>query len=99
MISVIGSSPGVGKSTLCRAVPDWPAGLGASVDHSEEADVLARPAFRNYLVTDALLPFGPSSVRVPPGRTGTSGSSRAVPAPCRSTISRPPPPIFVSRRI
>ncbi|MFI6273639.1 ATP-binding protein [Streptomyces sp. NPDC050988] len=46
MISVIGSSPGVGKSTLCRALADWLAGLGASVDHFEEADVLARPAFR-----------------------------------------------------
>ncbi|MDQ1023742.1 hypothetical protein QF035_001324 [Streptomyces umbrinus] len=46
MISVIGSSPGVGKSTLCRALADWPAGLGASIDHFEEADILARPAFR-----------------------------------------------------
>jgi broad-specificity NMP kinase len=42
LISVIGSSPGIGKSTLCRALADWPAGLGASVDHFEEADVLAR---------------------------------------------------------
>lgn len=46
MISVIGSSPGVGKSTLCRALADWLSRLGASVDHFEEADVLARPAFR-----------------------------------------------------
>lgn len=46
LISVIGSSPGVGKSTLCRAVADWPAGLGASVDNFEEADILGRPAFR-----------------------------------------------------
>ncbi|WP_326678733.1 hypothetical protein [Streptomyces sp. NBC_01237] len=46
LISVIGSSPGVGKSTLCRAVADWLTGAGASVDHFEEADVLTRPAFR-----------------------------------------------------
>ncbi|MCX4903037.1 hypothetical protein [Streptomyces sp. NBC_00878] len=96
LVSVIGSSPGVGKSTLCRALADWLAGLGASVDHFEEADILARPAFRpvaeefadgtsdvrpetlvestrayveeslaagrDYLVTDALLPFVPSLV-------------------------------------
>lgn len=46
LISVIGNSPGVGKSTLCRAVAEWLAGTGASVDHFEEADVLTRPAFR-----------------------------------------------------
>lgn len=46
LISVIGNSPGVGKSTLCRAVADWLTGAGASVDHFEEADVLTRPAFR-----------------------------------------------------
>ncbi|MCL7380811.1 hypothetical protein [Streptomyces sp. 35G-GA-8] len=96
LISVIGSSPGVGKSTLCRAVTDWLAGTGASVDHFEEADILTRSAFRpvaeefaggagavrpatlvactrayveeslgagrDYLVTDALLPFIPSLV-------------------------------------
>ncbi|MGW8374699.1 hypothetical protein [Streptomyces sp. ODS28] len=96
LISVIGSSPGVGKSTLCRAVAGWLNGLGLSVDHFEEADILTRSAFRpvaeefaegnsdvqpatlvectrayvaeslaegrDYLVTDALLPFIPSLV-------------------------------------
>ncbi|MFJ2173004.1 hypothetical protein ACIOHE_08870 [Streptomyces sp. NPDC087851] len=97
LISVIGSSPGVGKSTLCRAVAEWLADTGASVDHFEEADILTRSSFRpvaeefaggaaagvrpetlvestrayvaesvatgrNYLVTDALLPFIPSLV-------------------------------------
>ncbi|MFC9424430.1 hypothetical protein [Streptomyces sp. NPDC056987] len=96
LISVIGSSPGVGKSTLCRAVAEWLAGTGASVDHFEEAEILTRSAFRpvaeefaggaagvrpetlvestrayvaeslaagrDYLVTDALLPFIPSLV-------------------------------------
>ncbi|MGV4926866.1 hypothetical protein K2224_32725 (plasmid) [Streptomyces sp. BHT-5-2] len=96
LISVIGSSPGVGKSTLCRAVAEWLTGLGASVDHFEEADILTRSAFKpvaeefvggavavrpatlvectrayvaesltegkDYLVTDALLPFIPSLV-------------------------------------
>ncbi|MFF2850997.1 hypothetical protein ACFVT5_32375 [Streptomyces sp. NPDC058001] len=28
-ISVIGSSPGVGKSTLCRALAQWLSGTGA----------------------------------------------------------------------
>ncbi|MFJ8859513.1 hypothetical protein ACIRD8_13860 [Streptomyces sp. NPDC102451] len=46
LISVIGSSPGVGKSTLCRAVCEWLTGAGASVDHFEEPDILTRPAFR-----------------------------------------------------
>lgn len=30
LISVIGSSPGVGKSTLCRAVAQWLTGTGAA---------------------------------------------------------------------
>lgn len=30
LISVIGSSPGVGKSTSCRAVAEWLTGVGAS---------------------------------------------------------------------
>jgi adenylate kinase family enzyme len=42
LISVIGSSPGVGKSTLCRALADWLAGVGVSVDHFEGAEVLTR---------------------------------------------------------
>ncbi|MFF4605805.1 hypothetical protein ACFY12_24075 [Streptomyces sp. NPDC001339] len=96
LISVIGSSPGVGKSTLCRAVAEWLTRVGASVDHFEEADILTRPAFqpvaeefaggagtvrpatlvectrayvaesitagKDYLITDALLPFIPSLV-------------------------------------
>lgn len=96
LISVVGSSPGVGKTTLCRAVAQWLTSFGASVDHFEEADILTRAAFRpvaeefagetaavqpatliectrayvaeslaagkDYLVTDALLPFIPSLV-------------------------------------
>ncbi|MFE1146729.1 hypothetical protein ACFW42_06305 [Streptomyces albidoflavus] len=46
LISVVGSSPGVGKTTLCRAVAQWLTSLGASVDHFEEADILTRRAFR-----------------------------------------------------
>lgn len=46
LISVIGSSPGVGKSTLCRAVAGWLTGTGVAVDHFEEADILTRSAFR-----------------------------------------------------
>ncbi|GHJ37852.1 hypothetical protein [Streptomyces sp. TS71-3] len=96
LISVIGNSPGAGKSTLCRALARWLSGTGASVDHFEEADILKRAAFRpvaeefadgtgsvrpatlvectrayvaeslaegrDYLLTDALLPFIPSLV-------------------------------------
>ncbi|MFC8590829.1 nucleoside/nucleotide kinase family protein [Streptomyces atroolivaceus] len=46
LISVIGSSPGVGKSTLCRALDEWLISAGASVDHFQEADILTRPVFR-----------------------------------------------------
>jgi hypothetical protein len=45
-IAVVGSSPGVGKSTLCRAVAGWFTSGGALVDHFEEADILSRPSFR-----------------------------------------------------
>ncbi|MEV0277960.1 hypothetical protein AB0I22_16485 [Streptomyces sp. NPDC050610] len=45
LIAVIGSSPGVGKSTLCGALAHWLRGTGASVDHFQEADILTRPAF------------------------------------------------------
>ncbi|CAL9643760.1 hypothetical protein [Streptomyces sp. enrichment culture] len=96
LISVIGSSPGVGKSTLCRALAGWLSATGASVDHFAEEDILTREEFRpvaeefadgsaavrpetltaamrayvaastaagrDYLVTDALLPFIPSLV-------------------------------------
>ncbi|MFD5896230.1 ATP-binding protein [Streptomyces sp. NPDC060366] len=46
LIAVVGSSPGVGKSTLCRAVARRAAESGATVDHFEEADILSRPSFR-----------------------------------------------------
>lgn len=46
LIAVVGSSPGVGKSTLCRALARRAAESGATVDHFEEADILSRPAFR-----------------------------------------------------
>ncbi|MFI6692486.1 ATP-binding protein [Streptomyces sp. NPDC050433] len=46
MIAVVGSSPGVGKSTLCRAIARRAAESGATVDHFEEADILSRPSFR-----------------------------------------------------
>ncbi|MGK4903907.1 hypothetical protein [Streptomyces albus] len=96
LVSVIGSSPGVGKSTLCRALAGWLSATGASVDQFAEADILTREEFRpvaqefadgsaavrpetltaavrayvaastaagrDYLVTDALLPFIPSPV-------------------------------------
>ena len=47
LISVVGSSPGVGKSTLCRSLAAWLSGTGASVVLFEEADILTRPAFRS----------------------------------------------------
>lgn len=46
LVSVIGNSPGVGKSTLCRGIAAALRAGGAEVDHFEEADILARAAFR-----------------------------------------------------
>jgi hypothetical protein len=46
LVSVIGNSPGVGKSTLCRALAAALREDGAVVDHFEEADILAREVFR-----------------------------------------------------
>ncbi|WP_372411480.1 hypothetical protein [Streptomyces luteireticuli] len=46
LIAVAGSAPGVGKSTLCRALTARIAATGVVVDHFEEAEVLTRPAFR-----------------------------------------------------
>ncbi|MFI0976180.1 ATP-binding protein [Streptomyces sp. NPDC021093] len=45
-IAVVGSSPGVGKTTLCGALAEWLGRTGAVVDHFEEADILTRTAFR-----------------------------------------------------
>ncbi|MFJ9180147.1 ATP-binding protein [Streptomyces sp. NPDC102360] len=45
LIAVVGSSPGVGKSTLCGALARWVGASGAVVDHFEEADILVRAAF------------------------------------------------------
>ncbi|MFE7312696.1 hypothetical protein ACFU7T_06230 [Streptomyces sp. NPDC057555] len=46
LISVIGNSPGVGKSTLCRSLATWLGESGATVEHFAEADILTHPAFR-----------------------------------------------------
>ncbi|MFF8786493.1 hypothetical protein [Streptomyces sp. NPDC015125] len=46
LIAVVGNSPGVGKSTLCRSLAAWLRDTGAAVDHFQEADILSRPAFR-----------------------------------------------------
>ncbi|MER7991287.1 hypothetical protein ABTY53_37765 [Streptomyces noursei] len=46
LISVIGNSPGVGKSTLCRALTDWLTESGTTVEHFAEPDILTHPAFR-----------------------------------------------------
>ncbi|WP_328385561.1 hypothetical protein OHS81_16790 [Streptomyces sp. NBC_00400] len=46
LIAVVGNSPGVGKSTLCRSLAAWLKDTGATVDHFPEADILTRPAFR-----------------------------------------------------
>lgn len=123
LISVIGSSPGVGKATLCRAVAEWLTDTGASVDHFEEADILTRAAFRpvaeefadgaaavqpstlvectrayvaeslaagkEYLVTDALLPFILSLVAWGHDETTLVGRRSSPP---RGRTDPPPPP-------
>lgn len=45
-IAVVGSGPGVGKTTLCVALADWLDRTGVVVDHFAEADILTRSAFR-----------------------------------------------------
>jgi thymidylate kinase len=44
-IAVAGSSPGVGKTTLCRSLARWLAEAGLRVDHFEEEHVLSHPRF------------------------------------------------------
>lgn len=45
LISVWGSAPGVGKSTLCAGLARWLSDAGKRVDHFEEAEILTRPQF------------------------------------------------------
>lgn len=45
LITVWGSSPGVGKSTLCNGLSQWLADAGLRVDHFREEEVLTRPQF------------------------------------------------------
>ncbi|OON78064.1 hypothetical protein B1H18_17775 [Streptomyces tsukubensis] len=61
MITVVGSGPGVGKSTLCRSLALRLAEGGERVDHFAEADILTRPAFR-----DVAAEFGDGSGVVRP---------------------------------
>ena len=43
LFAVIGSSPGVGKSTVCRALAAW---RGPGAEHFAEEDILTHQAFR-----------------------------------------------------
>ncbi|MFF1719819.1 nucleoside/nucleotide kinase family protein [Streptomyces sviceus] len=45
LITVWGSSPGVGKSTLCVGLSQWLAGTELRVDHFREEEILTRPQF------------------------------------------------------
>lgn len=45
LIAVAGAAPGIGKSTLCRALAGWLSGLGLRVDHFREDEVLTRDEF------------------------------------------------------
>lgn len=45
LIAVIGSSPGVGKSTVCRELCRLLGETGHQVDHFEEEHILQRPEF------------------------------------------------------
>ena len=46
MFAVAGTSPGIGKSSLCAAVAREERVRGRSVDHFDEGAILTRPAFR-----------------------------------------------------
>ncbi|MDG5809208.1 hypothetical protein P9869_42715 [Streptomyces ossamyceticus] len=45
LITVWGTSPGVGKSTLCAGLSQWLADTGLRVDHFREEEILTRPQF------------------------------------------------------
>ncbi|MGW6404944.1 hypothetical protein [Streptomyces sp. NPDC055134] len=45
LITVWGTSPGVGKSTLCDGLSRWLANTGLRVDHFREEEILTRPQF------------------------------------------------------
>ncbi|ULR50207.1 hypothetical protein [Streptomyces deccanensis] len=45
LITVCGTSPGMGKSTLCTELYRWLAGTGLRVDHFREDEILTRPQF------------------------------------------------------
>ncbi|MEV0644673.1 hypothetical protein AB0I28_05375 [Phytomonospora sp. NPDC050363] len=45
LIAVTGSTPGVGKSTLCAALDEALSAAGRRVDHFREEEILTRPAF------------------------------------------------------
>ena len=45
LLSVVGASPGIGKSRLCASLTEWLSDSGWLVDHFEEDHVLTRPAF------------------------------------------------------
>lgn len=45
LITVWGTSPGVGKSTLCTGLSQWLADTGQRVDHFREEEILTRPQF------------------------------------------------------
>jgi thymidylate kinase len=47
VVAVMGSGPGVGKSTLCRALVGELQGRGLTVDHFEESEILTRLAFES----------------------------------------------------
>jgi thymidylate kinase len=45
LIAVWGSSPGIGKSTLCAGLARWLAGAGLRADHFREEEILTRPQY------------------------------------------------------
>jgi hypothetical protein len=81
LIAVVGSSPGVGKSTLCDSLVRWLDEPGVAVDHFEEAHIPTRPEFQEVAEEFA---DGAGSMRPrtlvdalrradPPGRAGAAG--------------------------
>lgn len=45
VVAVLGSTPGIGKSTLCAGLAAALADRGLSVDHFREEEILSRPAY------------------------------------------------------
>jgi nucleoside-triphosphatase THEP1 len=63
LVTVWGSSPGIGKSTLCAGLSEWLSGAGLRVDLFREEEILTRPQYAEVATArfaDSVLPPAPT---------------------------------------